>query len=179
MFCIVFIWFRCTWNMLIDRSQTTLSCTVTFCIIELLSSWSNFRRCKLFVRAPRIRRKLKLHFKMADSLLVTSGTVNDDGNDVAQTRVMLWCPPRSTSTILTKCLSFVPESQVFFEPYYNCYHSIGKLKRLGKTVSPTTYDDVTTEEWLKVANMMAGEDCREQNRPQHAEVIIFHLSTGG
>ena len=41
-----------------------------------------------------------------------------------QVRLMLWTVPRSTSTVLSKCLSFVEGSQVFFEPY-TCAHHLG------------------------------------------------------
>lgn len=33
------------------------------------------------------------------------------------TRVMFWCPPRSTSTAILKCLTYVPNSQVWCEPF--------------------------------------------------------------
>ncbi|XP_072014952.1 uncharacterized protein [Amphiura filiformis] len=34
-----------------------------------------------------------------------------------QTKVVLWSTPRSLSTVLMKCLSFVPNSALWFEPY--------------------------------------------------------------
>ncbi|XP_072043358.1 uncharacterized protein [Amphiura filiformis] len=32
-------------------------------------------------------------------------------------KVILWSTPRSLSTVLTKCLSFVPHSQIWYEPF--------------------------------------------------------------
>ncbi|XP_038069938.1 branched-chain-amino-acid aminotransferase-like protein 1 [Patiria miniata] len=39
-----------------------------------------------------------------------------------QVRLMIWTTPRSTSTALTKCLSFVEDSKVFLEPYVAAFH---------------------------------------------------------
>ena len=33
------------------------------------------------------------------------------------TRVMLWCPPRSVSTAILKCLTYVPKLQAWCEPF--------------------------------------------------------------
>ncbi|XP_072019651.1 uncharacterized protein [Amphiura filiformis] len=38
------------------------------------------------------------------------------------TRVMMWCPPRSTSTAILKCLTYVPNSQVWCEPFLFADH---------------------------------------------------------
>ena len=35
-------------------------------------------------------------------------------------RVIIWCVPRSISTALTKCLSFIDGMQVWFAPYVYC-----------------------------------------------------------
>ena len=45
-------------------------------------------------------------------------------------RVKLWCVPRSTSTAILKCLTYVPNIQVWFEPYLSGYfHSkFGKYR---------------------------------------------------
>ena len=36
-------------------------------------------------------------------------------------RVKLWCVPRSTSTVFLKCMTYVPDSQVWYEPYLMGY----------------------------------------------------------
>ena len=36
-------------------------------------------------------------------------------------RTFLWCVPRSTSTALTKCLSFIEGIEVWFEPFCYCH----------------------------------------------------------
>ena len=43
-------------------------------------------------------------------------------------RVALWCVPRTTSTVLTKCLCGIEDITVFFEQYtYNaCFRSVYK-----------------------------------------------------
>ncbi|XP_072175579.1 uncharacterized protein [Diadema setosum] len=86
------------------------------------------------------------------------------GDIPQQSRVMLWCLPRSTSSVFTKCLSFVPDSQVFFEPYYFCYEALAQLRSLGISVdlsssSTDYYDHVDQETWSKVAELISGEKC--------------------
>nr|XP_054747962.1 uncharacterized protein LOC129253552 [Lytechinus pictus] len=96
----------------------------------------------------------------------TSSATTDSNQH--QTRVMLWCTPRSTSTILTKCLSFVPNTQVYFEPYYFCYEALERLKSLGIDVDPSSiksYDDVKTTDWWTTANLISGGDCGKEGTP--------------
>lgn len=35
----------------------------------------------------------------------------------SNSRVLMWCVPRSGSTVLTKCMSFVDGADVWLEPY--------------------------------------------------------------
>ena len=44
------------------------------------------------------------------------------------TRVILWSSPRSTSTAFLKCMSGVPDIQLWLEPYLMIYH----YSRFGK-----------------------------------------------
>ncbi|XP_072051066.1 uncharacterized protein [Amphiura filiformis] len=41
-------------------------------------------------------------------------------NDI--TRVMLWAIPRSTSTAFLKCMTYVPDTLAWYEPYWQCFH---------------------------------------------------------
>ncbi len=43
-------------------------------------------------------------------------------NITEQRRVMLWGVPRTLSTAITKCMSFVEGSQIVIEPYNSAYH---------------------------------------------------------
>ena len=47
------------------------------------------------------------------------------------TRVMLWCIPRSVSTSFLKCMTNVPSSQCWFEPYLMacCFSKYGKYRK--------------------------------------------------
>ncbi|XP_071506171.1 uncharacterized protein [Diadema antillarum] len=56
------------------------------------------------------------------------------GSEKDHVRVLMCCTPRSTSTVFAKCLSFVPESQIFFEPYGYCYTFLDKLRSAGISV---------------------------------------------
>eukprot|EP00057_Strongylocentrotus_purpuratus_P010689 XP_011665163.1 PREDICTED: uncharacterized protein LOC105438705 [Strongylocentrotus purpuratus] len=54
--------------------------------------------------------------KIAEETLASEGrAVRDDGS-----RTIIWCVPRSVSTALTKCLSFIEGIQMWFEPYTYC-----------------------------------------------------------
>ena len=46
-------------------------------------------------------------------------------------RVKLWCVPRSTSTDILKCMTYVPNLQVWFEPYQMgyLYSKFGKNRK--------------------------------------------------
>lgn len=53
-------------------------------------------------------------------------------------KVILWAVPRSLSTCLTKCLSFVPDSTIWFEPYIGALW-YGKDARFPPPCSPTVW----------------------------------------
>ena len=93
----------------------------------------------------------------------TTNSKDTKMNDNEQARVMMWTTPRANSTVLTKCLSFVPGSQIYMEPYYYCYHALLRIRSLGRRVDPmsiTTYDDIDDHEWMNVVEMMSpGEKC--------------------
>ncbi|XP_071498919.1 uncharacterized protein [Diadema antillarum] len=75
------------------------------------------------------------------------------GSEQDQVRVLMWCTPRSTSTVFAKCLSFVPESQIFFEPYGYCYSFLDKLRAAGISVdleSSEPYKHVSDDMWQKL-----------------------------
>ena len=52
-------------------------------------------------------------------------------------RVKLWCVPRSTSTAILKCMTYVPNSQVWFEPYLTgyFYSKFGKYRNAMANIS--------------------------------------------
>lgn len=54
----------------------------------------------------------------SDEAFSTSGS--DDVKD-APVRVFLWSLPRTCSTVLLKCMSFVDHCAVWMEPYNMCY----------------------------------------------------------
>ncbi|XP_011679841.1 uncharacterized protein LOC100892712 [Strongylocentrotus purpuratus] len=104
----------------------------------------------------------------SNSTSATSGIRSTTTDSSHQARVMLWCTPRTTSTILTKCLSFVPKTQVFFEPYYFCNEAIERLKSIGINIDPSSmksYDDVEMKDWWTTANMISGGDCSKEGKP--------------
>ena len=57
--------------------------------------------------------------------MATSSSTEDTSDIV---RVILWCVPRSTSTAFLTCMTHVPNSQMWYEPYIVCY----QFQRHGK-----------------------------------------------
>eukprot|EP00057_Strongylocentrotus_purpuratus_P011233 XP_011665707.1 PREDICTED: uncharacterized protein LOC105438976 [Strongylocentrotus purpuratus] len=57
--------------------------------------------------------------EIAEGTLASEGRAARDGGS----RTIIWCVPRSVSTALTKCLSFIEGIQVWFEPYIYCRYA--------------------------------------------------------
>ncbi|KAJ8023798.1 hypothetical protein HOLleu_36339 [Holothuria leucospilota] len=87
--------------------------------------------------------------------LATNLAVRKDNNVV-----FLWCVPRSLSTLLTKCLSFVDGIQVWFEPYVVCYENltIRNLEFLPDDPKMTLYRERYNLEKLKLAKTITWDD---------------------
>ncbi|XP_071498921.1 uncharacterized protein [Diadema antillarum] len=82
------------------------------------------------------------------------------GSEKDHVRVLMCCTPRSTSTVFAKCLSFVPESQIFFEPYGYCYTFLDKLRSAGISVdldSTAPYKHISQETWQDLMEQRPGE----------------------
>ncbi|XP_041481969.1 uncharacterized protein LOC121429119 [Lytechinus variegatus] len=61
---------------------------------------------------------------------MTSSTNSSDVMQGRPRRLILWCLPRTGSTVLAKCLSFLDEdTQVWFEPYNLCRLASIKVKK--------------------------------------------------
>ncbi|XP_030830756.1 uncharacterized protein LOC105437649 [Strongylocentrotus purpuratus] len=60
---------------------------------------------------------------------------NTDGS-----RTILWCVPRSISTALAKCLSFIDASEVWFEPYAYCNATSNEYNHQTKLNIPMDYE---------------------------------------
>ncbi|XP_072027778.1 uncharacterized protein [Amphiura filiformis] len=48
-------------------------------------------------------------------------------DDIA--RVILWCVPRTCSTAFLKCMTYVPDSQVWYEPYRHPYRVFDSYRK--------------------------------------------------
>ncbi|XP_041481690.1 uncharacterized protein LOC121428881 [Lytechinus variegatus] len=68
-----------------------------------------------------------------------SSSAVSDGECEHKTRTILWCMPRSVSTALTKCLSFTPDTQVWFEPYCYCFLARREIQSRQHVDLPTCY----------------------------------------
>ncbi|XP_041466421.1 uncharacterized protein LOC121416953 [Lytechinus variegatus] len=75
-----------------------------------------------------------------------------------QARVMMWCTPRSISSVFCKCLSFVPDIDVFFDTYYFAYEAEIDLGTIGKVVDHDA-GNIDEADWVKAAEMICEEKC--------------------
>ena len=57
--------------------------------------------------------------------MATSSSAEENCNVI---RVILWCVPRSTSTAFLTCMTHVPNSQMWYEPYNACCQ-LGKHRK--------------------------------------------------
>ena len=55
-------------------------------------------------------------------------------------RTILWCIPRSVSTALMKCLSFIEDNEVWSEPYSFCYAAKVEYRRAMNADIPIDYE---------------------------------------
>ena len=60
--------------------------------------------------------------------------------EIASTRTFLWCVPRSVSTAFAKCLSFINDTEVWFEPYAYSYVARVEYKLHTKLDIPIDYE---------------------------------------
>ncbi|XP_003727377.1 uncharacterized protein LOC100887840 [Strongylocentrotus purpuratus] len=74
--------------------------------------------------------------EMAECTLASKGRAARDGGS----RTIIWCVPRSVSTALTKCLSFIEGIQVWFEPYAYCRNTRVIIKQQLDLDLPTEYE---------------------------------------
>ncbi|XP_071494404.1 uncharacterized protein [Diadema antillarum] len=65
----------------------------------------------------------------------SAGESTDSG-----TRVIMWCVPRSVSSALTKCLSAIQGTEIYFEPYTVSYQANRSYKRFSGGDIPKVYE---------------------------------------
>ena len=133
-------------------------------------STHNFR---FYTCQSELRTLYKNYFKCLNQLYITiskprkEGLAKMAGNDElsGESRTMLWCVPRSGSTALTKCLSFIDGIEVWFEPYNNC-RSIKEYARqkLNLHLPP---DYCGNEEKFRQAADAFDELCRCKSNPEY------------
>ncbi|XP_054750589.2 uncharacterized protein LOC129256397 [Lytechinus pictus] len=94
-------------------------------------------------------------------------------SDCGKSRTIIWCAPRSVSTALTKCLSFVDDIQVWFEPYTYCRVVTVQMKEQLGLDLPVEYEgneDIYTRltDHLKEGNQ--GNYCKKKEFLAYATV---------
>ncbi|XP_003727359.2 uncharacterized protein LOC100891115 [Strongylocentrotus purpuratus] len=75
-----------------------------------------------------------------------------------QARVMMWSTPRSISSVFCKCMSFVPDIDIFFDTYVFASEAELNLTTIGKVVDHDA-DSLGDDDWRKAAGMICEEDC--------------------
>ena len=89
-------------------------------------------------------------------------------NDVSsgeRSRTIMWCVPRSGSTALTKCLSFIDGIEVWFEPYAFCRLASDLARERINLEMPRAYEG-NEEAFQKVADVF-DEVCQCKSKPEH------------
>ncbi|XP_072016787.1 uncharacterized protein [Amphiura filiformis] len=69
----------------------------------------------------------------------------EESSSPTQVRVMLWFIPRTLSTAITKCLSFVDGIQIIFEPYLYAYYYGPERKQTGVSEMYDNFLDKTND----------------------------------
>ena len=90
------------------------------------------------------------------------------GNDVTcgeRSRNILWCVPRSGSTALTKCLSFIDGIETWFEPFCYCQYIMDVVQERLNLSLPHGYEG--NEDIFRRAADVFDEICQCKSRPEH------------
>ncbi|XP_071490720.1 uncharacterized protein [Diadema antillarum] len=86
-------------------------------------------------------------------------------------RVIMWCVPRTISTAITKCLSAIQDSEIYFEPFHYCYVAARAYKAYCGEDLPKIY--VGHEEALDKACQILSADAQSRLEPKrlaHASI---------
>ncbi|XP_041480481.1 branched-chain-amino-acid aminotransferase-like protein 1 [Lytechinus variegatus] len=70
-----------------------------------------------------------------------------------ESRTVLWCVPRAISTAFAKCLSYIEDTEVWFEPYVYTYMARVEYELHSKLVIPKEYEG-NEETFQKVKEMV-------------------------
>ena len=79
-------------------------------------------------------------------------------DELSSAKVILWCAPRSTSNLFTKCLTAIEGMEVWIEPYEYSHWALGEMKRLGlwdDTQQIPSFYEGNEEKFEKAADGMA------------------------
>nr|XP_054773171.1 uncharacterized protein LOC129281255 [Lytechinus pictus] len=69
--------------------------------------------------------------------------------DTKPFRIILWCVPRSASTVLTKCFSFIENTQIWFEPYTVAFFQDFQYMQRTGSYLPRSAVDFDTGEFMR------------------------------
>ena len=88
-----------------------------------------------------------------------------DVSSGGRSRTIMWCVPRSGSTALTKCLSFIDGIEVWMEPYAYCRNATVVARERINLELPRAYEG-NEEAFRKVADLF-DEICHCKSKPEH------------
>ncbi|XP_041486072.1 uncharacterized protein LOC121432276 [Lytechinus variegatus] len=88
-------------------------------------------------------------------------------------RVIMWCVPRSISTAIAKCFSFIDNTEVWFEPYCLAFFQDFTLKAMGVPL-PRSCGDFDPEALLgPMKAMMKGSPMEHAFMPEKMDVSLM------
>ena len=87
------------------------------------------------------------------------------------TRTFLWCVPRSSSTALMKCLSFVDDLEAWFEPYLFAHVAARHYKRTTNSDLPREYHG--HEDAYRIAAECLGREIRCELEPSRLSWVYW------
>ncbi|XP_030835798.1 uncharacterized protein LOC593133 [Strongylocentrotus purpuratus] len=94
-------------------------------------------------------------------------------SDTKPFRVIMWCVPRSISTAIAKCFSFVDNTEVWFEPYCLAFFQDFMLKNMGVPL-PRSYDDFKLEAFFtQMGAMLKGTPMEHLFTPEKIDGSLF------
>ncbi|XP_071485187.1 uncharacterized protein [Diadema antillarum] len=88
-------------------------------------------------------------------------------------RVLMWCVPRSVSTAIAKCFSFIDNTQVWFEPYCLAFFQDFQMGMMGLQLPKRAEDFDSQQVFEKVAVMLKGTPMEGMFSPSMIDMSLF------
>nr|XP_054773250.1 uncharacterized protein LOC129281334 [Lytechinus pictus] len=88
-------------------------------------------------------------------------------------RVIMWCVPRSISTAIAKCFSFIDNAEVYFEPYCLAFFQDFTLKMMGMPLPKSSSDFQPEAALARIGAMVKGTPMEAMFMPEKINMSLF------